>query len=45
MAEMWFADAQQMQTTLGSPEGKAAVADMANVATGGVTVLVGVVEA
>jgi len=44
MAELYFADAVQMQTTLGSPEGQAAVADLQNFATGGVTVLIGAVE-
>jgi uncharacterized protein (TIGR02118 family) len=44
MAELYFADAAQMQTTLGSPEGQAAVGDLKNFATGGVTVLTGAVE-
>jgi uncharacterized protein (TIGR02118 family) len=44
MAELYFTSEAQMQTTLGSPEGKAAVADLPNFATGGVTMLTGVVE-
>lgn len=44
MAELYFTNAAQLQTTLGSPEGQAAVADLPNFATGGVTVLVGTVE-
>jgi len=45
MAELYFTNAAQLQTTLGSPEGQAVVADLPNFATGGVTVLVGTVEA
>jgi uncharacterized protein (TIGR02118 family) len=45
MAELYFANAAQLQTTLGSPEGQAVVADLPNFATGGVTVMVGAVEA
>ena len=41
MAELYFPDAAQMQATLASPEGQAAVADIANFATGGATMLVG----
>lgn len=37
IAELWFKDQNQMQTTLGSAEGQATVADLANFATGGVT--------
>ena len=44
MAEVYFANLAQMQQTLGSPEGKATVDDLANFATGGVTMLVGSVE-
>jgi uncharacterized protein (TIGR02118 family) len=44
MAELYFPSKAQMQTTLGSPEGKAAVADLANFATGGVTTMIGTVE-
>lgn len=44
MAEMYFPTEAQMQSTLGSPEGKATVADLANFANGGVKILVGSVE-
>ena len=44
MAELYFNDAAQMQQTLASPEGQAMAADLSNFATGGVTILVGVVE-
>jgi uncharacterized protein (TIGR02118 family) len=44
MAEMYFESAEQMQETLGSPEGKAAVGDLPNFATGGATMLVGTVQ-
>lgn len=43
MAELWFADAEALQTTMGSPEGQVTVADIANFATGGVTILTGTV--
>ena len=45
MAELYFASPAQMQATLGSPEGQAAVADLAKFATGGVTMLIGSVDA
>ncbi|SDP49663.1 EthD family reductase [Desulforhopalus singaporensis] len=44
MAELYFSDDNQCQTTLGSPEGEATVADLSNFATGGVTVVMGSVE-
>jgi uncharacterized protein (TIGR02118 family) len=44
MAELYFPSEAQTKATLGSPEGQAAVADLQNFATGGVTMLVGVVE-
>lgn len=44
MAEFWFADADALQATMGSPEGQATAADLGNFATGGVTLLVGAVE-
>ncbi len=44
MAEMYFDDAAHMAATLGSSEGEAAVADLANFATGGVKMLVGNVQ-
>ncbi len=43
MAELWFADAEALQTTMGSPEGQVTVSDIANFATGGVTILTGTV--
>jgi uncharacterized protein (TIGR02118 family) len=44
MAELYFATDAQMQATLGSPEGQAAVADLGNFATGGVTLVIGTVQ-
>ncbi len=44
MAELYFADQEQLQRTLGSPEGQATVADLPNFANGGFTVLMGAVE-
>jgi len=43
MAEFWFANIDAMQATMGSPEGQATAADIANFATGGVKILTGVV--
>jgi uncharacterized protein (TIGR02118 family) len=39
-ADLYFDDAAAMQAALGSPEGQAAAADIANFATGGVTMLI-----
>lgn len=44
MAELFFAGPEQMQETMSSPEGQAAVADLPNFATGGVTMIIGVIE-
>ena len=44
MAELYFSSQSEMEQTLGSPEGQAAVADLPNFATGGVTVIIGTVE-
>jgi hypothetical protein len=44
MAEWYFPREARMQATLGSSEGKAAVGDFSNFATGGVTVVIGAVE-
>lgn len=44
MAELYFSTDEQMQATMSSPEGEATVADLPNFATGGVTVLMGLVE-
>lgn len=43
MAEFWFANIEALQTTMGSPDGQNTAADLANFATGGVTILTGVV--
>lgn len=45
MAEMYFASQADMEQTLGSPEGQAAVADIENFSTGGVTIMIGSVDA
>lgn len=39
LAELYFDDAAALQAALGSAEGQAAAADVANFATGGVTML------
>ena len=44
MAELYFAGPIEMQQALSSPEGQALAADLSNFATGGSTVIVGVVE-
>jgi uncharacterized protein (TIGR02118 family) len=44
MAELYFSSEAQMLDTLSSPEAQAAVADLQNFATGGVTVMIGSVE-
>ena len=44
IAELWFDSHQQMQTTLGSAEGKATVDDLPNFASGGVTILVSEID-
>lgn len=44
MAELYFSSPSEMEQTLGSPAGQAAVADLPNFATGGVTVIIGTVE-
>jgi len=44
MAELYFTDAEEMQKTMDSAEGKATGADLSNFATGGVTFLVGTVD-
>jgi uncharacterized protein (TIGR02118 family) len=40
MADLYFDDAAHMKQVMDTPEAKATVADLANFATGGVTVLV-----
>ena len=44
MAELFFPGPAEMQETMASPEGQAATDDLANFATGGVTMMVGMVE-
>lgn len=44
MAELFFAGPAELQETMSSPEGQAAVADLPNFATGGVTMIIGVIE-
>lgn len=44
MAELHFASQKELEDTMGSSEGQAAVADLAKFATGGVTVLIGTVQ-
>ena len=44
MAELYFPGPGEMQQSMGSPEGQAMAADLSNFATGGVTIMVGVVE-
>lgn len=43
MAEFWFTSPEALQATMGSAEGLATAADLANFATGGVKLLVGAV--
>ena len=45
MAELYFTTQVQMEQSLGSAEGQATVADLPKFATGGVTVVIGSVEA
>lgn len=42
--EFWFDSQQQMNQVLGSPEARAATADMKNFATGGATIVVSQVD-
>ena len=44
MAELYFDGPAEMQQTMASPEGKAMGIDLANFATGGITIIVGIVE-
>jgi len=44
MAELYFGGPAEMQQSMGSPEGQATAADLANFATGGVTMIIGAVE-
>jgi uncharacterized protein (TIGR02118 family) len=40
LADLYFESQEKLQAGMASPEGQAAVADLANFATGGVTVLI-----
>lgn len=40
LAELWFDDADALQTSLGSDEGQAAAADVPNFASGGATLMI-----
>jgi uncharacterized protein (TIGR02118 family) len=42
--EAWFESEAALGATMGSPEGRAVVADLANFATGGLTVLISAVD-
>ncbi|MFC0605050.1 EthD family reductase [Winogradskyella pulchriflava] len=44
MAELYFTSPEQMQETMSSPEGQATTDDLSNFATGGVNVIVGIVD-
>lgn len=44
LAELYFNSPEELQKAMGSPEGAATSADLANFASGGVTVLVGAVD-
>lgn len=44
MAEIWYQDLETLQASMGSPEGAATVADLANFATGGAKVLISAVD-
>lgn len=44
MAEIWFNDLGTLQNSMGSPEGQATVADLANFATGGAKVFISAVD-
>lgn len=44
LAELYFPGLEELQRAMGSPEGTATSADLANFATGGVSVMVGEVD-
>lgn len=44
MAELYFNNPEELQKAMGSPEGAATSADLANFASGGLTILVGAVD-
>lgn len=43
-ADLFFSGPEQLQQTMASPEGQAVAADLTNFATGGVKMIIGVVE-
>ena len=45
IAELWFADQEQLEAGMGSAEGRATAADLANFATGGTTILMSEITA
>lgn len=44
IAELWFDDIRTLQASMGSPEGQKTVEDLANFATGGVSVFISAVD-
>ncbi|SFZ93962.1 conserved hypothetical protein [Flaviramulus basaltis] len=44
IAEFWYSSPEAMQKSMNSTEGQATAADLSNFATGGATLMVGVVE-
>lgn len=44
MAELYFNNPEELQSAMGSPEGNATTGDLANFASGGVTILMGVLD-
>jgi uncharacterized protein (TIGR02118 family) len=44
IAELWFADLQTLQDSMGSPEGQKTVEDLANFATGGASVFISALD-
>lgn len=44
IAELYFTSPEELQKAMGSPEGAATTADLANFASGGLTILVGAVD-
>lgn len=44
VAELWFDSAEELEASNSSPEGQATVADIANFATGGVTVFIEAID-
>jgi uncharacterized protein (TIGR02118 family) len=45
VAELWFADQEQLEAGMGSAEGRATAADLANFATGSTTILMSEITA